>query len=129
MSLDMDDPVQAATALAWLQDAVMQVDPETDVERFKELVVVPLARDPGMDRAVLFAGVVEVDLGLEVALRMVLGRVEWGGEGDDDEEVEGDDQGNDQGSDQADGHGDGDSGWDEGTGGPAADPKGETSFW
>lgn len=81
LSLNMSDPVQAATALAWLEAALLQVDSGLDAERIKEFVVLPLAMDPAKDRGVLFSCVRAVDGEVERALRDVLGRVEWGGEG------------------------------------------------
>lgn len=55
LSLNMDDPVQAATALAWLEAALLQVDSGLDAERLKKYVVLPLAMDPAKDRGVLLS--------------------------------------------------------------------------
>ncbi|KAM0723228.1 hypothetical protein Q7P37_001428 [Cladosporium fusiforme] len=82
LSLDMDDPVQAATALTWLETAVLEVDAEVEAEDFRELIAIPLAKKPDMEREVLCAQAGAVNERLAVAAREVLGRVEWGGDGE-----------------------------------------------
>lgn len=85
LSLDMNGPVQAATAMAWLEGAVRNVEPGVDSDRFRNLVAVPLAEEPAMERGPLYSQVEAVDDALAVALRTVLDTVEWGGEIVDDE--------------------------------------------
>jgi hypothetical protein len=50
LSLDMNDPLQAATAMAWLETAVRNVDSSIDAEQFKNLVAIPLGEEPAMER-------------------------------------------------------------------------------
>jgi hypothetical protein len=80
LSLDMNDPLQAATAMAWLETAVRNVDSSIDAEQFKNLVAVPLGEEPAMERERLYSQVGDVDESLAGALRIVLDTVEWGGE-------------------------------------------------
>lgn len=85
LSLDMDDPVQAATATACLEGAVRNVEPRISADHFKDLVAIPLAEEPAMERGSLYERVAVVDEILVVALRTVLGGVEWGGDAIDSE--------------------------------------------
>lgn len=78
LSLDMDDPIQAATAMAWLEGAVRNVDSAINPDRFRDLVAIPLAEEPAMEREALYSQVGAIDETLAVALRTVLDGVEWG---------------------------------------------------
>jgi hypothetical protein len=80
LSLDMNDPLQAATAMAWLETAVRNVDSSIDAEQFKNLVAIPLGEEPAIERERLYSQVGDVDETLAGALRIVLNTVEWGGE-------------------------------------------------
>jgi hypothetical protein len=82
LSLDMNDPLQAATAMAWLETAVRNVDSNIGAEHFKDLVAIPLGEEPAMERERLYSQVGDVDETLAGALRIVLDTVEWGGESD-----------------------------------------------
>jgi hypothetical protein len=84
LSLDINEPLQAATAMAWLETAVRNVDSNIDTEQFKNLVAIPLCEWPAMDRERLYSQVGDVDETLAGALRIVLDTVEWGGESDID---------------------------------------------
>jgi hypothetical protein len=80
LSLDVNDPLQAATAMAWLETAVRNVNSSIDAEQFKDLVAISLGEEPAMERDRLYSQVGDVDEALAGALRIVLDTVEWGGE-------------------------------------------------
>jgi hypothetical protein len=80
VSLDMDDPQQAATAMAWLESAVRNVDFSINADRFRDLVAISLSEQPAMERERLYSQVGYVDVTLAGALRIVLDKVEWAGE-------------------------------------------------
>jgi hypothetical protein len=73
LSLGMNDPQQTATAMAWLETAVRNLDSSTDADRFRDLVAIPLGEEPAMKREKLYSQVGDVNETLARAFEDCLG--------------------------------------------------------